>query len=168
MKKIVIITILVIVVVFVGHYYKNREISYSKIEDTRSVNCTRTKYRRNSNPSKIDSTTHYFKLINPIAGETFHVGDTMIIRWKDCNEYDSKLHITLYDNRYDGYIGSSGEIASDVPSKQEFYEFKIPKSLGNITGGKINGTNVYSVGITTGMQGVYGTGDTSGEFTILP
>ena len=118
------------------------------------------------------SVTQYMQVLSPNGGETYHVGDTVNITWKNCfTSVQSPLTIgiSLIDfNASSGHqaipIGNAVQIANGS------YSFTIPATI--VAYGatiSMNGSN-YKIGIMDGMVGANGGhGDTSdASFTILP
>jgi hypothetical protein len=96
--------------------------------------------------------TDYMTLTAPNGGETFKIGDTITVKWKNCNHPDDmKINIWLNDSRVPQ---RDIEIASKIPLSQGSYSFTIPPTI--TTNGatfKLGGVNAYTIFINNGLVG---------------
>ena len=94
------------------------------------------------------------KVLSPNGGEIYHVGDTLIITWNNCNfSTNSKIGIGLLDmNRTSGEQGLP--IARGISLSSGTYSYAIPATISAYgTKVNLNGVNSYKIVISDGMSG---------------
>lgn len=110
----------------------------------------------------------YIEVISPKSGDVYNVGDTLEIKWKNCNlasSYNSVAVILLDDNNND--CGESF-IAKNVSMNQGInsYNFKLPSSVNECLSSVQLGGGNYRIMISDGSVGSVGHNDSSGVFSI--
>ncbi len=94
------------------------------------------------------NTTPYVKVLSPNGGEVFNIGDTVTIKWNFCNS-NKVMQISLLDTRYDSNLETGEAIIGGINTTTGSYTWVVPPSLGELSGGLLNGQNVYKIHIAT-------------------
>jgi hypothetical protein len=110
----------------------------------------------------------FIKVLSPNGGEVFTTGQTMAIKWNGCKYAGQTVQIAIRDARFSSATtAGEGQITMAAPNTGS-YQWVIPQSQGQLSGGTVGGTSVYSIIIyATGSNGAM-FDESDGRFTINP
>jgi len=106
------------------------------------------------------------EVTTPIAGATYHVGDTLQIAWNDCESYQGNVNISLVGQ------GQTIPIASNIPASALSYQYTIPATYNppyDLSAQSVTIGGNYTVSVMTNMvSDSSADGSSSGSFSIEP
>ncbi len=110
----------------------------------------------------------FVKVVAPNGGEVFAVGHTMTITWNGCKFAGQTVQIAIRDARFSSATTAGEEQISMAVPNTGSYQWVIPQSQGQLSGGTLGGTSVYTIVIyATGSNGAM-FDESDGRFTINP
>jgi hypothetical protein len=107
------------------------------------------------------------EVTSPLAGTTYHIGDTIPITWNNCETYQGNVTISLVGQGTNGL-----SVASNVPIANSGYQFVVPGGYNPPLNSLVSTWSLggqYTIWISDGRSSDSSIDQgSSGIFTILP